>query len=608
MKKYGKIAVALSLSAVLAGTSVATGIYAAETENTETEQLTEAQAANGETEALTVEDETGDAAQEDAQTEAAGQVAEGDAETGITKDEMVYVLAGVDGSVQKIIVSDWLKNASGSETIDDRSELTDIENVKGEESFTAGEDNALVWDAQGSDIYYQGTTDKELPVKIAVSYKLDGESISPEELVGKSGKVTIRFDYTNQQYEEVELDGQKEKIYVPFAMLTGVLFDDGALTNIEVTNGKLIGDGAHTIAVGVAFPGLQDDLKIPEEKFEIPNYVEITGDAENFQPGMSVTLATNELINGLDLDSLDIADNLKGSVGELLGAMEQLESGAGSLATGAGDLYTGAVSLQEGAAKLSDGLNELVTNNDSLNTAATQVFTTLLTTANTQIAASGLEVQELTIENYAEVLDQVITTLNADMALGNALGALAGDQAGNEEMQAKLAAAQEGIKSLTDLKASLDSYNTFYLGLQSYTEGVAKSAAGAGDLKTGTEDLKEGADQLSQGATQLYDGVLTMTGGEKPEGASQLQGDAQVEDDTLSQTKDQTGESAKQGSGELDGQGMQELLSTAGTDLDGLIARLGVVRDVSENYKSFAGIDETMDGQVKFIYRMDSIE
>ena len=99
-----------------------------------------------------------------------------------------------------------------------------------------------------------------------------------------------------------------------------------------------------------------------------------------------------------------------------------------------------------------------------------------------------------------------------------------------------------------------------------------------------------------------------MTGGEKPEGASQLQGDAQVEDDTLSQTKDQTGESAKQGSGELDGQGMQELLSTAGTDLDGLIARLGVVRDVSENYKSFAGIDETMDGQVKFIYRMDSIE
>ena len=578
MKKYGKIAVALSLSAALAGTGVATGIYAAE------------------------------------------QDAQGSAETGIIKDEMVYVLAGADGSVQKIIVSDWLKNIPGSETINDRSELIDIENVKGEESFTAGEDNVLVWDAQGSDIYYQGTTDKELPVEVAISYKLDGESISPEELAGKSGKLTIRFDYTNKQYEEVEIDGEKEKIYVPFAMLTGALFDDNTLTNVEVTNGKLVGDGAHTIAVGVAFPGLQEDLGISEEKFEIPDYVEITGDAENFEPGMTVTVASNELVNALvneaDIDEAEIKETLEESVGELLGAMDQLESGAGSLATGAGDLDTGAASLQEGVAQLSDGLSELAGSNDSLNEGAKQVFETLLSTANEQIAASGLDVPELTIENYAETLDGVIVTLNADVKLGQALGAVMGtgteqvdaaqaETAGENEaqtgaagmtdaagMQAKLAEAQAGIEALTELKASLDSYNTFYLGLQSYTEGVAKSAEGAGDLKTGADSLKDGADQLSAGATQLYDGILALTGGEKS------QNENPTEDAAAAQTDAEASDES---------QGIKELIATASEDLDGLTARLLAMKEVSENYQSFAGIDESMSGQVRFIYRTDSV-
>lgn len=593
MKKYGKIVVALSLSAVLAGTSAATGICAAETNEK------------------------------------------------IKKDEMVYVLAGADGSVQKVIVSDWLKNVPGDATIADRSELIDIGNVKGDEGFTAGEDNGLVWDAQGSDIYYQGTTDKELPVEIAVSYKLDGESISPEELVGKSGKVTIRFDYKNKQYEEVEIDGQKEKIYVPFAMLTGALLDDDTFTNAEVTNGKLIGDGAHTIAVGAAFPGLQEDLKIPEEEFEIPDYLEITGDAENFEPCMTVTFATNELINGLvsgtDMDEADIESALKESVGELLDAMDQLENGAGSLATGADDLDDGVTSLQEGVTQLSDGLTELSGSNDSLNEGAAQIFETLLSTANEQIAASGLDVPELTIENYAETLDKVIATLNTDVKLGQALGAIMGegdaqadaaeednaqvsvaeqqaDVAGAQAetndaqagamgmadaagMQAKLAAAQEGIEALTELKASLDSYNTFYLGLQSYTAGVAKLGEGANNLKTGADNLKDGADQLSAGATQLYDGILTLTGGETPQ--DKREDNAAAKADTESSDGVESEERSE-------GQGIKELLETAGTDFDGLTARLLAVKEVSENYQSFAGIDESMSGQVRFIYRTDS--
>lgn len=159
-----------------------------------------------------------------------------DAEKNV-KDETVYVLASANGTVKKIIVSDWVKNALGSDSIDDVTQLTNIENVKGNETYTLGGSNSCVWDAQGNDIYYQGNIDKELPVSMAVSYSLDGQSISPDVLAGKSGKVTIRFNYTNNQYELMDINGRQEKIYVPFAMLTGLLLDNNVFTNVSVTNG-----------------------------------------------------------------------------------------------------------------------------------------------------------------------------------------------------------------------------------------------------------------------------------------------------------------------------------------------------------------------------------
>ena len=171
------------------------------------------------------------------------------------KDETVYVIANADGSVSKIIVSDWIKNTLGSASLKDKTELSDVVNVKGDESYTVDGDNMKVWDAQGNDIYYQGNIEKELPVGLRVSYTLDGSQISAEDLAGKSGKVTIRFDYQNNQYAMTEIDGKREKIYVPFAMLTGMMLDNGVFSNVEVTNGKLINDGDRTIVAGIASPG-----------------------------------------------------------------------------------------------------------------------------------------------------------------------------------------------------------------------------------------------------------------------------------------------------------------------------------------------------------------
>ena len=362
--------------------------------------------------------------QESAQPTAAQKAA--DLQQKISKDETVYVLAGADGSVQKIIVSDWLKNELGSASLTDKSGLSNIENVKGDESYSINGDNMTVWDAQGNDIYYQGDIQKELPVGLTVRYTLNGKAVSPEQLKGQSGKVTIRFDYENRQYETVQINGQNQRIYVPFAMLTGMILDNDTFRNVTVTNGKLVNDGDRTVVVGLAFPGLQENLNLSRDQLSIPSSVEITADVTDFSLGMTVTLACNDLFSQMgdvDLGSLDAAGSLNkltdamdqllnGSSalydglttlldksGELAAGVEELAQGAAAIKAGADSLDEGAAELKAGLADLSEGLNKLSANSAALNGGAEQVFNSLLETATAQIRAKGLTVPDLNLEN-----------------------------------------------------------------------------------------------------------------------------------------------------------------------------------------------------------------
>ena len=353
--------------------------------------------------------------QESAQPTAAQKAA--DLQQKISKDETVYVLAGADGSVQKIIVSDWLKNELGSASLTDKSGLSNIENVKGDESYSINGDNMTVWDAQGNDIYYQGDIQKELPVGLTVRYTLNGKAVSPEQLKGQSGKVTIRFDYENHQYETVQINGQNQRIYVPFAMLTGMILDNDTFRNVTVSNGKLVNDGDRTVVVGLAFPGLQENLNLSRDQLSIPSSVEITADVTDFSLGMTVTLACNDLFSQLgdaDLGSLDAAGSLNkltdamdqllnGSSalydglttlldksGELAAGVEELAQGAAAIKAGADSLDEGAAELKAGLADLSEGLNKLSANSAALNGGAEQVFNSLLKPPRLRSAPRGL--------------------------------------------------------------------------------------------------------------------------------------------------------------------------------------------------------------------------
>nr|WP_308742001.1 hypothetical protein [uncultured Anaerocolumna sp.] len=358
----------------------------------------------------------------------------------ISKDETVYVIAGANGTAKKIIVSEWIKNAIASEKIQDETELENVINIKGDESYTTEGDNIHVWDAQGNDIYYRGNIKKELPVNIDISYKLDGSAISAKELEGKSGKVTIRFDYTNNQYEMMNIDGKQEKMYVPFSVLTGMVLNNDNFRNIEVTNGRLMNDGDRTVIAGIAFPGLSDNLNLKKDTFEIPDNVEITADVTDFEMAATISIVTNELFHNVDLDNVDSLDDLSGSLDELTDAMNQLidgsfelydglstlldksgemvdginqlTTGAKKLSEGTGELGDGAAKLQDGAAKLASGLDTLSSNNTTLNAGAKQVFESLLSMADSQLADAGLTVKKLTIDNYSTVLNGVMSSLD----------------------------------------------------------------------------------------------------------------------------------------------------------------------------------------------------
>ena len=513
------------------------------------------------------------------------------------KDETVYVLARTDGSVEKIIVSDWVQNTRGDAILDDVTQLTGIENVKGDETYTLGGDNACVWDAKGNDIYYQGSIDQELPVSVAMSYTLNGMPIAPEELAGQSGHVSIRFDYTNHQYELVDINGKQEKIYVPFAMLTGLVLDNDLFTNVSVSNGKIMNDGDRTIVAGLALPGLRDSLGLDADNLDLPEYVEITADAENFALETTVTLAANGLFNDAvgqagDHDGLA---NLDGKLDELTDAMnqlmdgssrlydglctlldrskelvagiDQLAAGASQLKQGADSLSDGAGQLQAGAAALSQGLDQLAGQNNTLNGGAAQVFQSLLASASAQLQAAGVQAPGLTAENYAQVLDSVIAS--------------AGDSPAGQQVAA--------------LKASLDSYNSFYQGLLQYTAGVAQAQAGAGELNTGIGSVKTGADGLSSGAGQLYDGILTM----KHSAPALLDGVIQLRDGAME---------LSDGLREFNEKGVQKLVDAFDGDLGALMDRVDAMKAVSGRYNSFSGISSDMDGQVKFVWRTEMVE
>lgn len=416
------------------------------------------------------------------------------------KDESVYLISDANGNVNKTIVVDHLKNKDKKDTLEDASNLTDIENVKGKEKFTQSGDK-LTWQAGGKDIYYQGTATEEPPVTQKVTYYLDGKEISPEDLAGKSGKVKIRFDYTNTTSYTETVNGEKQTVSVPFAAITGLVLGDG-FENIEVTNGKAEVSNSSSVVLGYALPGLKDSLGIKDGDLDgdvnIPEYMEMTADVENFSMPAAMTFVVNasdyvstdgidtsdldDMINDLKDASTQLQDGSKTlaeGTDTLADGLSTLQSKLGTFASGVGTLQSGLKTYTDGVSTLSGGLNTLgnstgalVSGADKLNSGAGQL-------------ASGSATLKDGLKTYTDGASQLNTGLNQ---LNDNTGSLA-----------------TGVTSLNDGAKTLSD------GINAANKGAAGVSAGAAQLKTSIDTAKTGADSLAAGAKQVDEGVGQLT-------------------------------------------------------------------------------------------------
>ncbi|MBE5872044.1 MAG: hypothetical protein E7294_12430 [Lachnospiraceae bacterium] len=302
-----------------------------------------------------------------------GSVSRDNTEAG--KEETVYVISDATGKPTETIVSDWLKNPEGADIIKDASDLQDIENVKGDEAFEAGSGNSITWDADGSDIYYQGKTTKEAPVDVKITYFLNDKEISPQEIAGKSGKVKIRLDYSNREKQTIKVGDKEEEVYVPFAVVSGMILPVDNFTNVSVQNGKVISEGNNQIVVGLAFPGLKDSLAMEkkESDIEIPEYVEVTANAEDFKLSMTLSVAMSDILDTVDIDADLDFDDISGKMDELTDATGKLLDGSDQLKNGAGALKDGMDSLKNGTSTLANGANTLNSKKSELTNGAGQL-------------------------------------------------------------------------------------------------------------------------------------------------------------------------------------------------------------------------------------------
>lgn len=386
----------------------------------------------------------------------------------VYKEETVYVNADATGNSDEVTVSDWLKNSgSVSGNLTDESILKEIKNVKGDETFTENGDQ-LTWNTAGEDIYYQGTTDKELPVSVKLTYFLDGKEVKPDELKGKSGHLKIQVQYTNNEKKTVTVDGKEEEVYTPFVMMTGMILPNETFSNVTIDNGKVISDGSRNIVVGFGMPGLKDSLDLDEETTKeaedkgvtIPENFEMEADVTDFTMSSTVTVALTDLLDDMDMDNIIDVDSLKDSLNELEDAALELVSGSGTLADGASTLADGVSSYTAGADELNAGIQKYLGSNGELNGSVTEY-----------------------VNGVGKVVKGVKDYTSGTNALANGVTSyVVGEQ--------KIAA---GAAQLSQLSKGLEQ-------VQTAVDTLSKAADGKGEA---TDDLVIAANQLAAGTKQL---------------------------------------------------------------------------------------------------------
>lgn len=461
----------------------------------------------------------------------------------ISKDESVYVNADESGATTKITVSNWLKNAGINGTINDESDLKDIQNVKGDETFTQNGDD-VQWSAGSNDIYYQGTTDKELPVGVEIKYELDGKEIAAKDLLGQSGKLKITVSYTNKSKSTQTINGEKQEMYTPFVMATGIILPDDKFSNVEVDDGKIINEGSNNIVVGFGMPGMAESLDLDEDAADkLPEGFTVTADVTDFSIGNTITFASPSILSDLELDDIDDLDDLENKLEKLVDSSEDLVDGSKKLSNKMGELEDKFDDYQNGEKSLNKGIKDLVNGGTTLKKGVKDYTNGVDTLAKgTQSYVNGAKqitdgnqklyeaVKDMPssykefsdgLQAYTKGVDTLADTKTAKQLTDGADAVTAGIGTLNENL-GKLESSYDNYKLLADgLKAQAAQISdptqkaTILAYVQKLEELYQGQKASVGALVSATNNkstLKSGASQVAAGIKKVMTGAQTLSG------------------------------------------------------------------------------------------------
>ena len=567
-----------------------------------------------------------------------------------SKSETVYAVMNGDGSIKSTTVSEHLYSASGLANVTDKTTLTDIQNTESDAEFTQNGEE-LVWNTNDTDVYYKGNTDKALPIDVKVTYALDGQEAALEDIIGKSGHLTVTVNLKNNETGTVNVNGKDRTIVTPLITAVGVILG-GDASNVTAEHGMIESAAKSSVAAFVTLPGVKDSLSglLPDEVDSIEDYLQDTvtveADVEDFTcPQVMVACATSTAALGTDnVFDLSSINDLTDGINQLNDAMSQLMDGASQLVDGtsqlaggvlalldgANTLNNGAAALDDGLGQLTNGLDTLSANNAALNAGAQQVADGVLASANKTLKEGGLIDEDMTWSNYEAVIDNILTMNDKTLAAGRKkmVRTIWEQEPSFKDSQLDLALYLSATKTNHDLEAALKLMQNFDASmltgaLEMVTNADAKNTAKA-ELKYQVENSQDMADvralktSLSQiqffvsSVNQYTAGVQTAADGahSAKDGSAQLAAGTKTLYDgvnTLNTGAGQLNDGAGQlndGLNQFNEEGISKLTGALDQDqLHGLKTVLDEMTDRLNDYTSFAGAPDDAESSVKFVYK-----
>ena len=567
-----------------------------------------------------------------------------------SKSETVYAVMNGDGSIKSTTVSEHLYSASGLANVTDKTTLTDIQNTESDAEFTQNGEE-LVWNTNDTDVYYKGNTDKALPIDVKVTYALDGQEAALEDIIGKSGHLTVTVNLKNNETGTVNVNGKDRTIVTPLITAVGVILG-GDASNVTAEHGMIESAAKSSVAAFVTLPGVKDSLSglLPDEVNSIEDYLQDTvtveADVEDFTcPQVMVACATSTAALGtsnvFDLSSIndltdginqlnDAMSQLMDGASQLVDGTSQLAGGVLALLDGANTLNNGAAALDDGLGQLTNGLDTLSANNAALNAGAQQVADGVLASANKTLKEGGLIDENMTWSNYEAVIDNILTMNDKTLAAGRKkMVRTIWEQAPSfKDSQLDLALYLSATKTNHDLEAALklmqnfdasmltgalemvtnaDAKNTIHEELKYQIEN-SQDMADVRALKTSLSQIQffvssvnqytAGVQTAADGAHSAKDGSAQLAAGTKTlyDGVNTLNTGAGQLNDGAGQLNDGLNQFNEEGISKLTGALDQDQLHGLKTVLDEMTDRLN-------DYTSFAGAPDDAESSVKFVYK-----